>query len=460
MTIKRLLMTAAVGGLVVGCGASATPPPTGSPVASTSIPPATSSPQAAATATPTPAPTKQSGTITVMMSQDWVREGETALAKQFESQTGIHVDYQTIPSAQYFAVLNTKLSTGQGPDIFGGQSGKTDMKVTLNVETNAVDLSDQEWVKREDPASLEQTTLDGKVYGQEIWDITGGTWVVVYNKSIFQSTGAVVPKTFSDLTADCDKIKAAGITPIFEPISDGWHHVLWFPELGARFEELEPGLADKLNANQATFAGDANMTKAMTQIDQLYTQGCFGSNALSDAYADKEKQMASGKFAMMIAPLSEGSAINAAFPNVPATTFGYFANPVLDNQLRASNPAGPTKFINAKSPNIDLAKQYLAYLAQPENLQAMLDQTPSFLGLNFSGVKGKWDADQQAFLDAYPVKTIVYQSAVTYVNPQWMDIGKDMVAMFTGKETPAQVMKAIDTRRTQEAKAAKDPAWQ
>ena len=171
MLIKRLLMTAAVGALVVA-----------------------SSPALAQS----PGPTKQSGTITVMMSQDWVREGETALASKFEEQTGIHVDYQIIPSDQYFTLLNTKLNSGQGPDIFGGQSGQTDMKVTLNVEQNAVDLSDQEWVQREDPASLGQTTLDGKVYGQEIWDIDGGSWVLIYNKDIFQSTGAVPPKTFSD----------------------------------------------------------------------------------------------------------------------------------------------------------------------------------------------------------------------------------------------------------------------
>jgi raffinose/stachyose/melibiose transport system substrate-binding protein len=443
-----LLITAVV---LAGCSSTAASP--------TPAPTPTLAPNQTPAPTPAATPTKQSGTITVMMSQDWVREGETALNKKFEADTGIHVDVQTIPSAQYFTVLNTKLSAGQGPDIFGGQSGQTDMKLTLNVEVNAVDLSDQEWVKREDPASLAQTTLNGKVYGQEIWDITGGSWVVIYNKSVFQSTGAVVPKTFNDLLSDCDKIKAAGITPIYEPISDGWHHVLWFPELGAQFENLEPGLADKLSANKATFAGNANMTTAMTQVNQLYSKGCFGKNALSDAYADKEKQLASGKYAMMIAGISEGSAVEKAFPAVKASSFGYFVNPILDNQLRPSNPAGPTKFINAKSKNIDLAKQYLTYLATPANLQFALDNTPTFLGLNFSGLKGKWDADQQAALDTYPVKTIVYQSAVTYVNPQWMDIGKDMVAMFTGKETPAQVMKAIDTRRTQAAKAAKDPAW-
>ena len=90
----------------------------------------------------------------------------------------------------------------------------------------------------------------------------------------------------------------------------------------------------------------------------------------------------------------------------------------------------------------------------------LLDNTPQFVALPFTGITAKWDDAQTAFMNTYAAKTIVYQDAVNYVNPQWMDIGKDMVAMFTGKETPAQVMKAIDTRRTQEAKAAKDPAWQ
>ena len=46
------------------------------------------------------------------------------------------------------------------------------------------------------------------------------------------------------------------------------------------------------------------------------------------------------------------------------------------------------------------------------------------------------------------------------MNPQWIDIGKDMVAMFTRQETPHQVLVNTDMRRTQEAQAAKDPAWQ
>jgi raffinose/stachyose/melibiose transport system substrate-binding protein len=400
-------------------------------------------------------------TLTVLASQNWIRTAEPLLAKKFEDQTGIHIDNQIIPSDNYFQVLKTKLNSGQGPDIFMGQSGVTDLKVNYNVEANALDLSNEEWVKREDPAAVAQSTVNGKVYGQEIWDIYSGYWVIVYNKDAFQKAGITsVPATYNDFVAACDKIKAAGMTPIYEPISDGWHHVLWFPEVGAQLENLEPGLADKLNANQTTFAGNQNANTAMTQINQLYQKGYFGSNSLSDKYADTEKQMASGKFAMTINTLTEPQAINTAFSNVQASSFGFFPLPILDNQLLPTHPAGPTKFIWSKGSHIAQAKQYLAFLAQQDNLQYLVDNEPTFATVDFTGINPKWTPEQKAFLNQYKAATtLVYQDAVNYVNPQWIDIGKDMTAMFTGQESPHQVLVAIDTRRTQEAKAANDPAW-
>ena len=84
---------------------------------------------------------------------------------------------------------------------------------------------------------------------------------------------------------------------------------------------------------------------------------------------------------------------------------------------------------------------------EPENLQYLLDNTPQFVSLPFPGLEAKWDASQKEFLDTYPAKTIVYQDVVNYLNPQWMDMGKDMVAMFTGSMTPEDVMASIDQRR-------------
>jgi raffinose/stachyose/melibiose transport system substrate-binding protein len=401
-------------------------------------------------------------TLTVLESVGWVYPAEMDLAKQFEAQTGIHIDYQIIPAANYFQVLDTKLNSGQGPDIFGGQSGVSDLEVQYNVTQNAVDLSNQEWVKREDPAALAQATLNGKVYGQEIWDIYSGYWVIIYNKDIFQKVGITgIPATYNDFVADCAKIKAAGINPIYEPISDGWHHVLWYPEIGARMEQLEPGLYDKLNANQATLAADPFSNTAMAQINELYQKGYFGPTALSDQFANTEKEMASGKYAMTIDGLTEPGAIQAADPSVQASSFGFFPIPILDNQVLPTHPAAPTKFVYAKGSHIAQAEQYLAFLADPANLQYLVDHTVQFETVDFTGVKAKWTPEQQAFLNQYQAATtLVLQDGVKYVNPQWIQIGKDMTAMFTRQETPHQVLVNTDMRRTQEAQAAHDSTWQ
>ncbi len=210
------------------------------------------------------------------------------------------MDYQIIPADQYFNVLKTKLNAGEATDIFGGQAGKSDLEVQYDVTNNAVDLSDQEWVKRHDPLALDQVSLNGKVYAAEIWDTVGNNyWVMVYNKAIFQQLGLSVPKTYAEFKAVADKIKAAGITPIYEPISDGWHQVLWFPEDGPRYEELNPGLADQLNANKTTFADSKTMLQALQQLQEMYKSGYFGDNTMSDAYADANKTLAGGKYAMM-----------------------------------------------------------------------------------------------------------------------------------------------------------------
>jgi raffinose/stachyose/melibiose transport system substrate-binding protein len=406
-----------------------------------------------------PAHAQDKVTLTYLASQEWIKDAEQELGKKFEEKTGIHIDYQIIPSDQYTNVLNTKLNSGEGPDIFGGQSGVTDLLVQYNVEKNAVDLSGEAWTKLEDPLVLEQSTLNGKVYGMTLWDIYGTTWVVSYNKEIFAKLNLSEPKTYADFKALSQKLLDAGIQPIYEPISDGWHHVLWFPENGPRYEEATPGLAEALNLNKATFAENQTMLTALEQLKELYDAGLMGQNALSDTYADRTKALASGKVAMMLANLTLPQQIEHDYPEMKADNFGTFVIPLADNQILNINPAGPTKFIYSGSPHIDEAKQYLAFLAEADNLQFILDNTAAWSSLPFSGVKSKLLPSQQAFLDAHPKRGTVYQTAVNYVNPQWMDIGKDLTAMFTGAMQPKDVLVSIDKRRTDLAKAAKDQAW-
>jgi raffinose/stachyose/melibiose transport system substrate-binding protein len=456
-----VVLTIALAACAPAAPAATEPPPTEKPAAE----PATQAVATEAAPTenvqPTKAPAFAPGTtLTYIASQNWIKDTEMELAKKFEAETGVHVDFQIIPSDQYFNVLETKLEAGgEGIDIFGGQSGKTDIKVQLNVEKNAVPLTDQEWVKRMDPLSVEQISLDGKTYGLTIWDTIGGSWVTVYNKKIFADHGLSVPKTYAEFAFACKTLKDAGITPIYEPFSDGWHHVLWFLEMGPAFEAATPGLADSLNTNKATFAGNTAMTADLTQFKELYDKGCFGEDALSNEFANTEAAMASGKYAMTVNRFGLPDQIHAAFPDAPADNFGFFLIPLADNQIWNVNPAAPSKFIYSGSKNIEAAKAYFEFLTRPENLQYMLDHEPQFAFLNFAGVKKQLTADQQAFIDTYKKQGTVYQTAVNYVNPQWMDVGKDITAMVTGAMTPDEVLKDVDQRRHDMATTAGDPAW-
>jgi len=446
--------------LATACGPAATPAPVEEPTQA----PATEAPtEAAATeeAQATEAPAFAPGTtITYLASQDWIKESEMQLAEKFEAETGVHVDFQIIPSDQYFNVLETKLeSGGEGIDIFGGQSGKTDIKLQLNVEKNAVPLTDQEWVTRMNPLSVEQVSLDGETYGLTAWDTVGGSWVMVYNKTIFADNGLSVPTNFAEFEAACQAILDAGITPVYEPVADGWHHVLWFLEMGPVYEAANPGLADALNANQATFAGDPTMLTALTQYNEMYDKGYFGADALSNEFVNTEAALASGEYAMTVNRFGLPSLIHEAYPDVAADNFGFFIIPLADNQIWNVNPAAPSKFIYSGSKNIEAAKAYFEFLTRPENLQYMLDNEAQFTMLNFEGITAELSADQQAFFDTYTEQGTVYQTAVNYVNPQWMDVGQDLTAMFTDAMTPADVLASVDQRRTDMAEAAGDNAW-
>lgn len=446
--------------LVTACG-SAAPTPTSAPAATAAVAAPTNAPTSApATNAPIAAPAKSNVTLTYMASQDWIMDAEQALAKKFEEQTGIHVDFQIIPSDQYFNVLQTKLNSGEATDIFGGQSGVTDLKLNYNVEKNAVDLSGEPWAKQEDPLVAAQSTVNGKLYGLTYWDTLGTSWVVVYNKAIFQKYNLSEPKTYADFKATCQTLLKNDVQPLFEPISDGWHHVLWFPEIGPRYEQVTPGLADQLNANKATFADNPTMLTALTQLKELYDLGCMGKNAMSDAYADRTKIMSSGKVAMTVMGTSLPQEVEKDYPDVKADTWGFFVMPLADNQLLNLNPAGPTKFIYSGSKHIAEAKQYFDFLTQPENIQYFIDNNPRAMTMPFPGVKSKFSPALQAFIDAHKdMRGTVYQTAVNYVNPQWIDMGKDLVAMFNGTLAPADVLKDIDQRRTDMAKTAKDPSW-
>lgn len=397
-------------------------------------------------------------TITLMASQDWIQDAEMELGEKFTEKTGIKVDYQIIPSDQYPTLLMTKLNNGECADIFCNQAGQFDIVTQMDVEKNAAPLSDEAWAATVDPLAAAETSVNGVLYGQPIQDVSA-VWAIAYNKKIFEKLNLKVPTTWEEFKAVCEAIKADGVIPVYEAVSDGWHHVLWFCEMGPVIEKNEPGTVAKLNNNEMKLADSPTALKLVEQIKEMVDLGYWGDNYMANEYANAAGAIASGEYAMTIANQGFATELNAAYPEFPAEDIGFFVIPLCDNQQLNVNPVGPTRFIYSGSANKDAAKQYLAFIAEPENLQYLIANVPKFNTLPFTGVQDKYSAEIQAFYAAYPDHGTVMQSAVKYVNPQWMEIGKEITAVILGDETPEKMLANIDRNRADQAAAAKDPAW-
>lgn len=447
-TVVFLLMVVMVVSLVA-CGQNATP---------------SESPSAAVTDSEKPAETtevsaEQDVTLTFMASQDWIQDAELALAEKFTAETGIKVDYQIVPSDQYPNLLQTKLNSGECTDIFCSQAGRFDIVTTLNVAKNAVDLSGEAWTSTIEETAATEVSVDGKVFGQPMQD-TSAVWAIAYNKQIFSELELSIPKTWVEFVAVCDAIKESGVTPIYQPVSDGWHHVLWFAEMGCAYEAVEPGLVDKLNNNEGTFAESAVMKTAIEQIQEMVDKGYWGENYMADVYVDQPAKIASGEYAMSVA--NQGLPQQVADLNLGLTAddIGFFVMPLVDNQILNVNPVGPTRFIYSGSENVEAAKQYFAFLAEQENLQYMIDNVPKFQILPYSGLTPKYAGTVKDFYEMYTEKGTVLQTAVKFVNPQWMEIGKEITNVILGEEDALTMLGNIDSSRADQATAASDTAWQ
>lgn len=396
--------------------------------------------------------------ISIMASQDWVQDAEMELAEKFTEKTGIKVDFQIVPSDQYTNLLTTKLNTGECTDIFMAQGGRFDIKTQFNVEKNAIDISGESWAGNVDALAAAELSVDGKLYGQPVQDVSS-VWAIAYNKVLFDKLGLAVPTDFDSFKKVCQAIKDSGVIPIYECVSDGWHHTLWFPESCVAVETKNPGTADKLNNNEETFAGNQVMTTILEQMQEMVDLGFWGDNYMSNEYANSAKSIASGEYAMTVANQGFGNEVEAAGGDLKVDDIGYFVIPLADNQTMNVNPSGPARFVYSGSKYANEAKMYLEYIASDESLAYLTENVSKFNKLPYSNAPIGYVGPVKEFYEAYSKQATVYQTAVKYVNPQWMEMGASLSAMFVGEMTPEDVLAEIDKLRAEQAKAASDEAW-
>ena len=169
------------------------------------------------------------------------------LAKEFEEETGIKIDFQISPDAQWRDLIKVKLDSGEAPDIICADT-PINLASSLHMDQYCVDLSDQEWVDRMEESARSAVSVDDKTYG--ITFPGAKMYFYLYNKDIFEELNLEVPTNYDEFKDVCQTILDAGITPIYEATTNGWHQVLPLFETGGLWLADDPEIYDKLNANE------------------------------------------------------------------------------------------------------------------------------------------------------------------------------------------------------------------
>ncbi|RED61831.1 ABC transporter substrate-binding protein [Cohnella lupini] len=428
-------------GLLAGCGSN-----NNKGAAESSQSASTASASASPTESASPSATeipKQDVTIslTAASGDTWIRPIDQEIIADFTKETGIKVDVQIAPADQYAGVLKAKLAAGEGADI--SLIWPEANAAQFLPDTNFLDLSNEPWVSTLTDAAKRNGTFNGKFIG---WNPEGENagWGIMYNKDIFSSLGLEVPKTFDDLVAVSEKIKASGVTPIYEPLKDSWHSGIWFALMGPIGEKNNAGLMDKLNQNTASYADVPEFETFLTQYKTLYDNGYFGKDAFSNTWDKGIPTMQSGKYAMFMVPSNMDVQSKAQYPEFDFAKFGEFPTPLADNRSLAVYDGTIIRVINKNSKHIDAAKQYLSYISRPD----VLDKYYAASGLNpaFKALPAI-QADLEKSLRANSDGTV---NTTMETGIQFWDstaVGNYVQELLAGKKTPKQVLEAIDNDR-------------
>ncbi len=377
------------------------------------------------------------------------------LGLDFEKETGIKIDFQIVPDAQWRDLLKAKIQAGEAPDIFCADADPLSLYERVRPDTNCVDLTSQEFVKRMDASVLPAISYQKKVYG--ITFPGAKIWVFFYNKDIFAKLGLKPPTTYAEFKAISAKIQKANIVPVYEALQNGWHQVLPLFENGPLYQVGNPDLYAKLNANTYSIKSVPPLKTVITQIKEFADLGYYGKDFMSNSVEGDVKALVDGKAAMVLEGIGWGSQLEADYPAMKGK-LGIFIMPWADNQIIGINPASNAYFANSKGKYQKEALQFFAFLARHDNLAKRLAGDPGSLAICWPEIPSKYPAEYSAYIAKHKTGTVM-QAAVKYIDSQWMDVGKDLEAMYSGALTVDQVLQTIADRRDEQAKLQKDSAW-
>ncbi|MBF8190332.1 carbohydrate ABC transporter substrate-binding protein [Nonomuraea sp. K274] len=312
------------------------------------------------------------GTVTLAFlvdnSQATVDTAKALTDAFMRSNPTIKIETETRPGgSEGDNIVKTRLSTGDMSDVFWYNSGS--LLQALNPAQTMVDLTGDPVLRNVQEDFLPVVTQAGKVYG-----VPGGTAMgggILYNRKVYERLGLRVPTTWAEFTANNDKIKAAGITPVITTFKDTWTSQLLVLGDYYNVQAAVANFAQDYTANKVKFAATPSARAGFEHLAEVHAKG-YANEGFGSATADQGmKMLVEGKGAHYPMLSAQLPPLMATMPQA-GTDVGFFGVPGTDAATHGATiwePAGI--YIARTSEHLDAAKKFLAFVASPAAADAV-----------------------------------------------------------------------------------------
>ncbi|WP_100405528.1 ABC transporter substrate-binding protein [Bacillus solitudinis] len=357
--------------------------------------------------------------------------------EKFNEETGHKVEIQPLPGgADYDNMLKTRFGTGDYPDIFLMQPG-TKQNIKFRAEEELYDFSNETAILEHiNEAAVEyQTTQDNKIYGIP-WGTTGAMGIY-YNKQIFAEVGVDLPQNYQELIDTAEKIKAAGYTPFYEAVSDGWPAQIF--HLSGWTTYVDPAIGEegvlKLDSNELKLAEIPELKGLLEKQLDIKERGLYQENILAGTYDDQQEQFGQGNVAMIfqianIIPLM----VEKFGEEFVVDNLGYMPFPSETDRGVAMITQPDQLMISSQGDHVDVAVELVEFMTSQEMVEYWYSEQPGIP--IYKGVESKLYPAQEdvvEFIDAGQ-SMINIQNRLT---PTFVDFAKSLQTMFIEEDVDA-----------------------
>lgn len=364
-------------------------------------------------------------------SEDTAMQRYKDVVASFETaHPDVHVEV-TFPGSEYENLLKTKMAANDLPDVFQTHGWTRD-----RYQPYLLGLSDAPWAKDIAPAMVPNVTADdGTVLALPISQNKAGINV---NTDILDQYGIEIPSTWSEFldAARAVRDKSGGtIVPVHIGGADSW-------TIGSFYDWLAIPALISAKDNDAAALKDGTFDWAhwdflSQQLADLQSEHLVNDDILTAKYTDSSQLIAQGKVAFAFYGQGVMSEVERLNPDIHLKMMPIPS--VKDGDTPTwSGGEGDTLAVWKDTKHADAAREFVDFVAQPENIEAIIGDSPYEPGLTTAKV----DVGDAYTTDDPSIRVMPAFDREYFPNGMWDVMCTNGQELLSGSMGPSQVSDA------------------